>query len=74
MREHSQSEQISKAFPTSHAFGRFLITLMFVKSHLQPNKWIPKFEDASLLPEIAAEQQINPGAHSKEDVVSLELL
>lgn len=47
---------------------------MFVKSRLWPNKWIPKFEDGSLLPEIATEQQINPGVHSKEDVVSLELL
>lgn len=47
---------------------------MFVKSRLRPNKWILKFEDASLLPEITAEQQINPGTYGKEDGVSLGLL
>lgn len=61
MREPPSSEQLSKAFPSSHAFGRFLITLMFVKSHLRPKKWILQFEDAfSLLPEMMAEQQIKP--------------
>lgn len=47
---------------------------MFVKSRLRPSKWILKFEDASLLPEITAEQQIKPGMYRKEDAVSLELL
>jgi len=47
---------------------------MFVKSRSRPNKCILKFEDAALLPEIMAEQQINPGVYGKEDAVSWELL
>lgn len=47
---------------------------MFVKSCLQPNEWILKFEDVSLLPEITAEWQISPSVYGKEDTVSLEPL
>lgn len=47
---------------------------MFVKSRLWPNEWLLEFEDASLLPEIPSEQQINPSMYGKEDAVSLELL
>lgn len=46
---------------------------MFVKSCLRPNKHSVKFEEASLLPEIMAEQQINPSMYDKEDAVSSEL-